>query len=36
MPSSRKALAWLAAIMLLLTFLPAPFPGGSFYELLHQ
>jgi membrane-associated protease RseP (regulator of RpoE activity) len=36
MPVSRKALAWLAAIMLLLTFLPAPFPGGSFYELLHQ
>jgi membrane-associated protease RseP (regulator of RpoE activity) len=36
MPHSRTVLAWLGAIMLALTFLPAPFPGGSVRELLHQ
>jgi membrane-associated protease RseP (regulator of RpoE activity) len=33
---SRYAVAVLAALMLLLTFVPGPFVGGSFRDLLHQ
>jgi membrane-associated protease RseP (regulator of RpoE activity) len=33
MPASRKALAWIALLLFVLTVMPAPFAGGGFADL---